>query len=149
MSGTPAATRAQGCLLFIHPGAGLGNKVVLLLLFYFYLTETEGEGHSSQLLSSRSMHGQFSFFFPYSEKKPITSIALCRISSIYLYHILHNTYIIYIIIRCPAFKNRLFLKTTFKQMENESSIPCVMMMYLVCAPSVSKQQMASLRNWLP
>lgn len=63
MRGTPAATKEQGRLLFIHPGAGLGNQVVLLLPFY--LPETEEEGHSFYR-SEACMGNVFSFFFFFS-----------------------------------------------------------------------------------
>lgn len=57
------------------------------------------------------------------------------------------------IIRClyivSIFKTRISLKTAFKKMKNESSIRCGVMMYLVCAPGISKQKMVSLGKWLP
>lgn len=50
---------------------------------------------------------------------------------------------------CLNFQKQNVPKTTFKKMKNESSIPRVVMMYLVCAPDVGKQKMGSLGEWLP
>lgn len=67
MRGTPAATRVQGRLLFIHPGGRAGEQsgssAPILFLFAW-----NWRGRA-QLLSSRSMHGQWCFFFSFLVKK--------------------------------------------------------------------------------